>query len=39
MKGKRYSNEEVQLDRQIGMGPLVIYWAKEEAKIASLALI
>ena len=31
MKGKRYSN-----DRHIGMEPLVIDWAKEEAKIAKI---
>ena len=30
MKGKRY------LDRQIGMEPLIINWAKEEAKMAKI---
>ena len=36
MKGKRYPNLEVFLDRQIGMEPLVIDWAKEEAKMARI---
>ena len=36
MKGKCYSNVEVFLDRQIGMEPLVIDWAKEEAKMAKI---
>ena len=34
MKGKHYSGGF--LDRQIGMEPLVIDWAKEEAKMAKL---
>ena len=34
MKGNRYSSVEVLLDRQIGMQPLAIEWAKEEAKMA-----
>ena len=34
MKENRYySNVEVFLDRQIGIEPLVIDWAKEEAKM------
>ena len=36
MEGKRYSNVEVFLDRQIGIEPLVIDWAKEEAKVAKI---
>ena len=36
MKGKCYSSVEVYLDREIGMGPLVIDWAKEEAKMAKI---
>ena len=36
MKGKRYSIVEVFLDMQIGMEPLVIDWAKEEAKMAKI---
>ena len=36
MKGNRYHNVEVFLDRQIGMEPLVIDWAKEEAKMARI---
>ena len=32
MKGKYYPNVEDFLDRQIGMEPFVIDWAKEEAK-------
>ena len=36
MKGKRYSNEKVFLDRKIGMEPLVINWANEEAKMAKI---
>ena len=32
MTGNCYSNLEL-LDRQIGMEPLVVDWAKEEAKI------
>ena len=34
MKGNRYPNVEVFLDRQIGMEPLVIDWAKEKVKMA-----
>ena len=36
MKGKRYSNEKVFLDRKIGMEPPVINWANEEAKMAKI---
>ena len=36
MKGKRYYNVEVFLDRQIGMEPLVTDWAKEKAKMAKI---
>ena len=36
MKEKRYSNEKGFLNRQIGMEPLVINWAKEEAKMAKI---
>ena len=33
---KSYSNVEVLLDMQIGMGPLVIDWAKEEPKMGHI---
>ena len=36
MKGNRYPNVEVFLDKQIGMEPLVTDWAKEEAKMARI---
>ena len=36
MKGNRYPNVEVFLDRQVEMEPLVIDWAKEEAKMARM---
>ena len=36
MKGNRYPNMAVSLDRQIGIEPLVIDWAKEEAKMARI---
>ena len=36
MKGKRYYNVEVFLERHIGMEPFVIDWAKEEAKMAKI---
>ena len=36
MKGDRYPNVKVFLDRQIGMEPLVTDWAKEEAKMAKI---
>ena len=36
MKGNRYPNVEVFLDRQIRMAPLVIDWAEEEAKMARI---
>ena len=36
MKGNRYANVEVFLDRQIAMEPLVTDRAKEEAKIARI---
>ena len=36
MKGKRYASLEVFLDMHIGMQPLVIDWAKEEAKMAKI---
>ena len=36
MKEKRYSNVEVFFDMQIGMQPLVIDWAKEEAKMEKI---
>ena len=35
MKENRYQSEG-SLDRQIGMEPLVIDWAKEEAKMAKI---
>ena len=36
IKGNRCPNVEVFLDRQIGIEPLVIDWAKEEAKMARI---
>ena len=36
MKEKCYSSVEVFLKRQIGMEPLVIDWAKEEAKMGKI---
>ena len=36
MKGNCYLNMEVFLDRQIGMEPFVIDWAKVEAKMARI---
>ena len=36
MKGNCYPNVDVFLDRKIGMEPLVIEQAKEEAKIARI---
>ena len=39
MKGNRYPNMDVFLDRQIGMEPLVIEWAKEEEKWRELFVI
>ena len=36
MRGNHYSNVEVFLDRQIGMEPLVIDWAKGDAKMAKI---
>ena len=36
MKETHYPDVEVFLERQIGMEPLVIDWAKEEAKMATV---
>ena len=36
MKGNRYPDVQVLLDKQIEMEPLVIDWANEEAKLATI---
>ena len=38
MKGKSYSQCADFLDMQIGMGPLVTDWAKEEPKMGQIIL-